>query len=1059
MTALITTVQSDLEPASRAGAANMPPRATYRLQHNHTFTFDDAVAILPWLANLGVSHLYASPIFRATPGSLHGYDVVDYSEINPELGGRAGFDRLVAAARDHNLGIILDFVPNHMGIENGANGWWQDVLEHGPASPYADYFDIDWTPITQELRNKVLLPVLGDQYGVVLENGELRLGYDDGAFTVHYWETPLPVSPATYPMVLQPVLDRTQDTLDTDDLDRLELESVITAFERLTDLDVTREPGVADARYREQLVSRHRLAALVDRSELVRQTIDEVIEDWNGTLGDPRSFDRLDALLARQCWRVAFWRVAAEEINYRRFFAINTLAAIRQEEPELFQATHRLLMELLAAGAVDGVRIDHPDGLWDPEGYFYDLQAEYLAVTTLVAEGVQPDDVYSEDHQDQLRELRTQCRAELEGQGDRERRWPLYVLAEKILEHGEALPTHWPIAGTVGYDFAHAATALFVDTSARQMFDRIVSRFTGDSIRFPELVYRMKHQMMTEAFLSEMTVLTAGLNRIAEGDRRSRDFTVNSLRDALREIIASFSVYRTYTTCESEGVEDRDRQYIEGAVAQARRRNPGLAPSLFDFIENVLLLHVSEAPGAAARFDRRCYFAMKLQQLSGPVMAKGLEDTAFYRYNRLVSLNEVGGDPSRFGINPEEFHRQNRQRLRQWPDAMLSSSTHDTKRSEDVRARISVLSQRPTEWRAAINRWSRLNRKLKRKIDGALAPHRADEYVIYQTLIGTWPVEGIRNADRASYLARLQEYTIKIVREAARFSNWVNPDEAYEDALNAFIAGMFDLRRSGKLLDDVDAFVAGVLPVGLQAGLGAQVLKLTSPGVPDIYQGTEVWDDSLVDPDNRRPVDFGAIRTLADRYPSIDDAWGNAGDGAIKVMVTQRLLAVRAEYPALFSDGDYVAVPVGDDRGVAFVRADAGKAMFVFVALGPEGVGREDVVLPERFRDCEWVDALRNSPDPIVADGQGTLRFRNGAGLPVTVLLGHVNRIAGTCQPYCWDMSREIEADDRAWVETAIWSEHHVRRRGVLRVGIEREQRRRRDGALRWKHNPYTDAG
>lgn len=992
---MTTTVHTDEAPTPLHDAQPMPPRATYRLQLNHTFTFDDAVAILPWLAELGVSHLYASPIFQATPGSMHGYDVVDYSQINPELGGREGFDRLVEAAHDHDLKIILDFVPNHMGIENGANAWWQDVLEHGPESPYADYFDIDWTPITQELRNKVLLPVLGEQYGVVLENGELQLGYEDGALTVHYWDTPLPVSPSTYSMVLQPVLDRVEPSHNPDDLERLELESVIIAFDRLNDLDATEEPGVADARYREQLVTKHRLAALVDRSETIRNAFDEVVRDMNGTAGDPRSFDQLDALLAKQCWRVAFWRIAAEEINYRRFFAINTLAAIRQEEPEVFRATHRLLMELLAAGAVDGVRIDHPDGLWDPEGYFYDLQAEYLAVRKLIADGVAPDDIYLDDHHDRLNELRSHHRAELvTSQEKAGRRWPLYVLAEKILEHGEALPRHWPIAGTVGYDFAHAATALFVDTSARQAFDRIFSRFTGDSIRFPELVYRMKHQMMTEAFQSEMMVLTTGLNRIAEGDRRSRDFTVNSLRDALQEIMASFPVYRTYTTCENEGVEDRDRQFIEGAVDQARRRNPGLDPSLFDFIENVLLRHVSGAPGAAARFDRRCYFAMKVQQLSGPVMAKGLEDTAFYRYNRLVSLNEVGGDPSRFGINAEEFHRQNRQRLRLWPDAMLSSSTHDTKRSEDVRARISVLSQRPTEWRAAINRWSRLNRKLKRKIDGALAPHRADEYVIYQTLIGTWPFEGIRNADRASYAARLQEYMIKIVREAARFSNWVNPDEAYEEALTAFIAGMLDLRRSGTFLDDIDSFVTQVLPAGLQCALGAQVLKLTSPGVPDIYQGTEVWNDSLVDPDNRRPVDFGEIQALADRYASVDDAWSNASDGAIKVMITRRLLATRASYPDLFSEGDYVAVPMDDDGGVAFIRSGDGMALFVHVTVNPSAPPVEHIALPDRFQRYRWTDALREDTAPIDVDGDGAITLAiidDDSLFPVTVLLGQID--------------------------------------------------------------------
>jgi len=975
-----TTDQID----NRDEAQVAPPRATYRLQLNHTFTFDDAIAIVPWLAELGISHLYLSPIFRAAPGSMHGYDVVDFSEINPELGGRDGFDRLVEVAHEHGLGIILDFVPNHMGIENGANAWWQDVLEHGPDSRYADYFDIDWTPITPELRNKVLLPVLGDQFGVALENGELTLGYSDGALTVQYWELPLPVTPSSYPAVLQPVLGR----LETE-LDRLELESIITALNHLKDLDAGEEPGMVDARYREQLVAKSRLAALAERSEPVHDAITDVIVEINGIPGDPRSFDRLESLLAAQCWRVAFWRVAAEEINYRRFFAINTLAAIRQEEPEVFRDTHRLLMELLASGSVDGVRIDHPDGLWDPEGYFYDLQAEYLAARTLRDEGVEPGALNDPVHQERLNAFRSACRDELvRTERTQAPRWPLYVLAEKILEQGESLPEHWPIAGTVGYDFAQATTALFVNTSSRQAFDRIFSRFTGDSIRFPELVYRMKRQVTTEAFQSELTVLTTALNRIAEENRRSRDFTVNSLRDALREIMASFPVYRTYTTCNSEGVEDRDQHSIEEAVAAARRRNPGIDPSLFDFVENVLLLHVSKAPGAAARFDRRCYFAMKVQQLSGPVMAKGLEDTAFYRYNRLVSLNEVGGDPSRFGINPEEFHRQNRQRLRQWPDAMVCSSTHDTKRGEDVRARISVLSHCPNEWRAAINRWSRLNRKLKRKIEGALAPHRADEYVLYQTLVGTWPVNGIREADRASYVARLQDYMIKVIREAGRFSNWINPDEAYEDALTSFIAGLFDLRRSGKALDDIDAFVGEVLIDGYRNALGAQVLKLTSPGAPDIYQGTETWDDSLVDPDNRRPVDFATIRSLAERYPSIDDAWTDARDGAVKVMATQRLLALRASFPALFSDGEYIAIPIEGDAAVAFIRTCGDDALLVVVALGGGSTRGDDIVLPERFRAYHWIDTLRDRA-PVEVNDAGALPLATASDDPFPIAVFH----------------------------------------------------------------------
>jgi (1->4)-alpha-D-glucan 1-alpha-D-glucosylmutase len=484
----------------------------------------------------------------------------------------------------------------------------------------------------------------------------------------------------------------------------------------------------------------------------------------------------------------------------------------------------------------------------------------------------------------------------------------VYVVGEKILEHGEDLPEDWAIAGTVGYEFAQAATGLFVDPDARILFDRIYSRYTGDRIRFPELVYEMKHRMMREAFPSEVNVLTNVLNRISERDRHSRDFTVNNLRAALREIMACFSVYRTYTTCDETGVSERDQRYIEVAVSQAKRRNPLMDASVFDFVQAVLLLHATDNP--RERLDQRCHFAMKLQQLTGPVMAKGLEDTAFYRFNRLTSLNEVGGDPSRFGIGADEFHRQNRARKRSWPDAMLNSSTHDTKRSEDVRARISVLSERSTEWRAGLNRWTRLNRKLKRTIEGALAPHRADEYVIYQTIFGTWPLNGLAASDRDVYTTRIQEYIVKVAREASRFTNWVNPDKEYEAALNDFVAGLLDQRRSRVFLEDFEAFVERKIDGGLVNGLAQQVLKLTSPGVPDIYQGTEFWDDSLVDPDNRRPVDFAtrheALKGTNAQDPA--DYFANRSDGRIKFAVTARLLGLRRQHEAALAKGDYVSL-------------------------------------------------------------------------------------------------------------------------------------------------------
>lgn len=899
------------------------PRATYRLQLNHQFTFRDVTQVVPYLANLGISHVYASPIFRATPGSMHGYDVVDYGMLNPEIGTRDEFDAMVAALHAHGLGLIVDFVPNHMGIEGGRNVWWQDVLENGEASRYADYFDIDWSPIKRELRGKVLLPFLGGQYGEVLERGELKLVFHQGAFRIDYWDTPFPISPVTYPLILRKIETRLEGLLDPERIELLELQSIRTALENLDNVDdAGTDADARETRYREQLLAKYRLQTLADQSVKICRALEDTVTEVNGNLGDPQSFDALDELLDHQPYRLSSWRVAAEEINYRRFFAINTLAAIRQEEDVVFNETHRLLLELIGEGSIDGVRIDHPDGLWDPTAYFRSLQqAAMVEVTRAAWQTAGADDEAGASWDDVLAQVRAGVDAMLDQLMEERRQLPLYVVAEKILEHGEALRDDWVVAGTVGYEFAQAATGLFVDPESRVLFDRIYARFTGDRIRFPDLVYEMKHRMMREAFASEVNVLTNALNRISERDRLSRDFTQHNLRAALREILACFSVYRTYSTC-AEGVPDSlDRRYVELAVQQAKRRSPILDVSVFDFIQDVLL--GQPAADAASAREGGCLFAMKLQQLSGPVMAKGLEDTAFYRFNRLTSLNEVGGDPSKFGTSIDDFHRQNRARKRNWPRSMITSSTHDTKRSEDVRARISVLSEVPTEWRAAINRWSNLNRKLKRKIDGVLAPQRVDEYVIYQTLIGSWPLDESTAAPGTVYAERMKAYMIKVVREANRLTNWVNPDKAYEAALTAFIDGLFDMRRSRLFLDDIQAFHERIDDGGLINALGQQVLKLTSPGVPDIYQGTELWDDSLVDPDNRRPVDFQRRATLLDVHADLPGLWRDRRDGAVKLALSQRILAFRSICPDVFASGDYVPLDVTGPKAhhvLAFAR-------------------------------------------------------------------------------------------------------------------------------------------
>ncbi len=958
-THLRSVVDSVLNQRSNQAAI----RATYRMQFNHVFTFAHATDLVPYLQSLGISHLYASPIFTAAPGSMHGYDVVDYNQINPEIGTREEFDELVATLHRHDMGLILDFVPNHMGIEKGANAWWQDVLQNGRMSRYADYFDIDWQPLKFELHGKVLLPFLGDHYGAVLERGELQLAYDAGTFRVQYWDTSFPLDPTTYPSILQRVQADLSAELAADDIDVLELESILTAFDRLERAGENEpEAAAIEARYREQVVTMRRLAVVMDGNGRMRASLDRIVGQMNGTVGTPASFDELDKLLVQQPYRLSFWRVASEEINYRRFFAINTLAAIRQESRDVFAATHALIMELLVSGAIDGVRFDHPDGLWDPERYFHDFQVGFVRAAVRQQLVVENDDAW----QAMLPELNREIQEALKGVAAADRQWPVWTVAEKILEHGEIMPHTWKINGTVGYEFMQATNGVQVNSANRALFDTIYQRFTGERIRFNELVYEMKLWQVREAFASELNVLTNVANRISESDRHSRDLTFNSLRSALREIIANFHVYRTYTTCREGDVTESDMVTINAAVDEAIRRNPRLDPSVFNFLRDALLLH--HTGESEERQYAPCHFAMKLQQLSGPVMAKGLEDTSFYRFNRLTSQNEVGGDPARFGTTVSEFHKQNQARLSDWPLSMINSSTHDTKRSEDVRAAINVLSERPTEWRAAINRWTRLNRKFKVMLEGSLAPNKIDDWVLYQTLVGTWPLNGLAGID-ANYVTRVQEYIQKVVREAGRFSNWVNPSEAYEGALAAFVAGMLNKRRNRTFLNDIDAFVSAQRDAGLANALSQQVLKLTSPGIPDIYQGTEVWDDSLVDPDNRRAVDYAARQRAIAADRNLAALVENRLNGAIKLEFTSRLLRLRRELPDLFLLGDYQPVRVSgaaSEHVIAFMRVHEGSRLLVVVPrLLYTLAGNADIFANPDL----WRDTSLQIPAAIASEG------------------------------------------------------------------------------------------
>ena len=968
-----SSLRSVIDQIIQQRAESIQIQSTYRIQFHKEFTFANAMELVPYFASLGVSHLYASPIFKASPGSMHGYDVVDYSQINPEIGTRDELEELVRVLREHKMGLVIDHVPNHMGIEKGANPWWQDVLENGRMSRYADHFDIDWQPIKRELRNKVLLPFLGGQYGEILERGELKLGYQGGRLTANYWDTPFPLDPRTYPVCLRTVQASLSEEDDAEDIDALELESIINALDRLpaaNDHDLSAEE--IDARHREQVVTLRRLSDLVERNADVSNALEEAVARLNGEVGNPESFDDLDALLSQQPWRLSYWRVASEEINYRRFFAINTLAAIRQEDSAVFEEAHALLLDLLVDGTIDGVRFDHTDGLWDPERYFNDLQVGFLRAA--VRKRLQPES--DDDWEKLLPDLNREIRAALQEIAEGDRNWPVWTVAEKILEHGEPLPRSWKIAGTVGYEFMQSATGVLVNPQSRAMFDTIYQRYTGERIRYNELVYDMKLAQVREAFASELNVLTNVANRISESDRHSRDFTFNSLRAALREVIACFSVYRTYTTCGEPEVTEHDRETINLAVNEAIRRNPRLDSSVFEFIRQALLLH--HTGEIEERRYAPCHFAMKLQQLSGPVMAKGLEDTTFFRFNRLTSLNEVGGDPAQFGTSVGDFHRQNQARLNDWPHSMINSSTHDTKRSEDVRAAISVLSERPTEWRAGINRWTRLNRRFKVKIDGALAPHRVDEWVLYQTLIGTWPLDGFAGLDEA-YVTRMQDYMLKVVREAGRFSNWVNPNADYETALRDFVKGILNKRRARAFLKDIDQFIAQQRDATLANALSQQVMKLTSPGVPDIYQGTELWDDSLVDPDNRRPVNYQIRQTYLEASNSVSDLVKNRAGGGIKLELTAALLRLRRENAGLFLRGEYAPVRVSGEASehvIAYAREFEGRALLVILprllylaSEGGEVFGNPDI----------WTNTTLHLPASLSSEGWSNLF--TGAGV------------------------------------------------------------------------------
>ncbi len=814
--------------------------ATYRIQLHSGFDFYAAAAHADYLASLGVSHVYCSPYLQAVPGSAHGYDVINHHQVNIELGGSDAHEQFCRALERHGLGQVLDIVPNHMAIVGRGNPWWWDVLENGPSSRYASYFDVEWDHPEAKLRNTVLMPVLGDHYGRVLEKRELELKREGGRFIIRYHDHVFPVSPRS----LDTLLAKAAQQCGSDDLsfiaDALERLPPSTAIDRIA----------VQRRHRDKEVLHGQLARLCRERPAVASAVDRVIEEMNG---DP---DQLDALIERQNYRLAFWRTAGRELGYRRFFDINTLVGLRAEDERVFADTHALILQWLDEGILDGVRVDHPDGLRDPEHYFDRLHSA--------------------------------C----------PRAW---IVAEKILEPEEELPRTWRIAGTTGYDFMFRVNNLLVDPAGEQPLSQIYAEFTGETIDFPTLIREKKHLIMREVLGSDLNRLTALFVDICERNRRHRDYTRHELHEVLREVVAWLPVYRTYTRAQSGQISDSDLRTITNSVAAARANRSDLDGDLFDFFRDILLLRVSG--------DLENELVMRFQQVTGPVMAKGVEDTAFYCFNRLVSLNEVGGDPGRFGLSLKQFHHTCQKAQTLWPRSMLATSTHDTKRSEDVRARINLLSEIPKLWSEAVSKWAKHNERYR---SNGL-PDRNMEYLMYQTLVGAWPIDA----------HRVIAYMEKASREAKTHTSWTNPNPLYDRSLAAFVeASMRDLQFTA----DLQQFVEPLIQPGRINSLSQTLLKLTAPGIPDFYQGTELWNLSLVDPDNRRPVDYDLRRRLVSALDTMaaDLVWEGAEEGIPKLWVIRQALRLRASgmcapdnsYRAIYARGAKA------DHVVAFARGE-----------------------------------------------------------------------------------------------------------------------------------------
>jgi (1->4)-alpha-D-glucan 1-alpha-D-glucosylmutase len=854
------------------------PSSTYRLQFNAGFTFIDALPVADYLAGLGISCVYASPIFHARPGSMHGYDIIDPLTVNPEIGTLKDFEQLAARVRENGLLWLQDIVPNHMAY-CGDNALIRDILEKGRASCYVDFFDVEWDHPYESLNGKLLAPFLGTFYARALEDGLITLSYDINGLAVNYYSVRLPLRLESYATVFSRQLDRLKESLGADDPDYVRLVGVLYALKNRTEPDANGDDAGRPA------VTKESLWDLYTANERIRDAMDAAVTTINGTKGVPESFNALEKILAEQLFRLSFWKVAAEEINYRRFFNINELISLCAEKDAVFRFMHEFILRCLERDRFSaGIRVDHIDGLYDPENYLHRLKS------------------YAKGHS-------------------------IYV--EKILHFGEELPETWPVQGTTGYDFLNYVNGLFCRIENEDEFTRMYDGFLGFSANYRNMVFDKKRLIIGKYMAGDIDSLAQLMKNISNRYRYGNDITLYGLKRALVDVLALFPIYRTYIS--AGRYSDTDRIVITRVMEKAKQESPGLLNEL-SFIEDFLLLHFKDYFTDADK-AQWIQFVMRFQQYTGPLMAKGFEDTVLYVYNRLISLNEVGGNPARFGIPADEFHRWNRRRAERWPHTLNATATHDTKRGEDARARINVLSEIPGQWRKSVKFWNMINRGKKGCAGGREIPDINDEYHLYQTLIGTFP---FYRQDYAGYIERVKSYAIKAVREAKVYTAWLKPDDEYEGGFAAFIDAILSPDEANEFLKDFVPFQKKIAECGICNSLSQTLLKIASPGVPDFYQGTETWDLNMVDPDNRRSVDFSGLadrlrgmieRDVGDRGALIDELLAEKEDGRIKQYLIYRLLRARNRFPGLLSGGEYIPLSVTGRRHehiIAFARRAGG---------------------------------------------------------------------------------------------------------------------------------------